>query len=257
MHPEFLDSPFTVKQAQAEGISYGRLRHREVLRISRGIRTLAHDDDIPVALLTRPFTVVTGYSAASHATAFAIWELPGHLPGADTDTIHIARQYPHASPRRSGVQGHRTMLRDEELVVVADHLIRMPREAFEGRTEPYASLEELHAVLFRHSGTPGIVKARAGLPEPLLNHPTLLSDGVVRSPDQSYPDYKVASEYDGGTHNDPDQVERDVRRNEDYTGAGWTEVRIMKRHMADDAREAVGKIRNAIWDRGWRPTPGS
>lgn len=304
VHPEFLDSPFTVGQAQAAGITPGQLRHRDILRLSRSIRTLAHDDDLPLALLTRPFTALTGYSAASHATAFAIWQFPGFLPGASSTTLHIARQFPHTPARRSGIQGHRTMFRDdevvfldglwittrartwldcarkmsiEELVVVADHLIRIPRETFEGRTEPYATRAQLQALLARHKGTPGIPKARAaldlarvgsdsaqetklrlacayaGLPEPLLNMPTLLAGGVQRTPDQSYPEYKVATEYDGNTHNDPRQVERDVDRADDYARAGWLEVRIMKRHMAHGAKEAVQKIRAALWDRGWHP----
>ena len=300
------DAPFTVGQAQDAGTSYGRLRHRDVVTLSRGIKAVKNDADIPLALLTRPYTLVTGYSAASHATAFTIWGLPGFLPGTDRPVIHISRQHPHTSLRRQGVQGHRTMfLEDEvemvdglwittrartwldcarrmgvdELVVAADHLIRIPREAFEGRSVPFATVQDLAALLKRHPGTPGIVKARealglarvgadsaqetklrlacgrSGLPEPLLNVPTLLADGTVRTPDQSYPEYKVATEYDGGTHNDPQQVERDVRRAEDYERAGWLEVRIMNRHMVNDAKEAVRKVRDALYRQGWRPSP--
>lgn len=303
---DFLNFPFTVAQAREAGTGYGRLRHRDVVALSRGIKVLKNDVDVPLALLSRPYTLVTGYSAASHATAFTIWEFPGFLPGSNSPVIHISRQYPHTSPRRIGVQGHRSMFRDEEvelldglwittrartwldcarrmdvdeIVVVTDHLIRIPRDGLEGRSRPHASLNELAGLLERHPGTPGIVKARealslarvgsdssqetklrlacgrAGLPEPRLNVRTPLSGGVARIPDQSYPEYKVAAEYDGGTHNDPDQVERDVRRAEDYAEAGWTEVRIMKRHMANDAREAVRKIRNALLRNGWRPNP--
>ncbi|MGA7204611.1 MAG: DUF559 domain-containing protein [Specibacter sp.] len=304
--PEILHTaPFTVVEALGFGTSYGELCHRAVVTLSRGIKTLANDDDVPLALLTRPYTLVTGYSAASHATAFTIWGIPGFLPGADVKTVHISRQYPHVPSRRRGVTGHRTMFQDdevclfnglwittrvrtwldcsrkmsvEELVVAADHLVRMPRPEFEGRTDPYATMEELALILERHRGTPGIVKARealrlarmgsdsppetrlrlacgyAGLPEPWLNTTITLSDGVERTPDQSYPEYKVAVEYDGGTHSDPDQVEKDVRREEDFAGAGWRQVRIMKRHMDNDAKEAVRKIRTALWDRGWRPS---
>ncbi len=306
--PGIRNSPFTVAQAQELGLSYGQLRHRDILSLSRGIKALHGQDDaaLSLALLTRPYTLVTGYSAASHATAFALWELPGFLPGVTAGTIHIARQYPHSIPRRSGIRGHRTMFDDdevllvdglwitsrartwldcarkmsvEELVVTADHLLRIPRPEFDSRSEPYATLEELSELLSRHSGTPGIVKARAalelarvgsdspqetklrlacgsaGLPEPLLNERTLLANGVIRQPDQSYPDYKVAVEYDGNTHADPCQVEKDVIRAEDYAEAGWSEVRIMKHHMLNYAKGAVHKVREALWDRGWRPSP--
>ena len=301
----FQSAPFTVTEALEHGVSYGELCHRNVVSLSRGIKTFKNDADVPLALLTRPYTVVTGYSAASHATAFRIWEFPGFLPGANDKDFHISRQRPRTAPRRQGVKGHRTALWNdevvfldglwittrirtwldcakrmsvEELVVVADHLIRIPRPEFEGRTEPYATIEELQILLARHRGIRGIVKARealclarvgsdspqetrlrlacgyAGLPEPLLNVATPLADGAERSPDQSYPDYKIAVEYDGGTHNDSRQVERDVRRHEDYSRAGWTEVRIMNRHMVNEAKEAVGKIRNALYERGWRPS---
>lgn len=298
-------APFTVAEAVLAGASYGELCHRDVVTLSRGIKTLKNDGDVPLALLTRPYTLVTGYSAASHATAFNIWGFPGFLPGADGKSLHISRQYPHPSSRRRGVVGHRTMFRDEEvcffnglwittrsrtwldcarkmsvdeLVVVADHLIRVPRPEFEQRDEPYSTIDELTQLLERHRGTPGIVKAwealklarvgsdsppetklrlasgRAGLPEPQLNVTIPLSARTERTPDQSYPEYKVAVEYDGGTHADPRQVERDVSREEDYTRASWKEVRIMKRHMANDAKEAVTKIRNALYERGWRPS---
>ncbi|WP_256127830.1 endonuclease domain-containing protein [Arthrobacter sp. SDTb3-6] len=301
----FRAAPFTLEEARAAGSSYGELCHRDVVTLSRGIKTLKNDADLPLALLTRPYTVVTGYSAASHGTALAIWDIPGFLPGQDGKAIHISRQYPRVPARRRGVAGHRTMFRDDEvcildglwittrtrtwldcarkmavaeLVVAADHLVRIPRPVFEGRSEPYATLTELAVLLERHPGTPGIVKARealhlartgsdspqetrlrlacgqAGLPEPQLNVAVRLTDGVERTPDQSYRDYKVAVEYDGATHADPRQVERDVAREEDYARAGWKEVRIMRRHMANDAQEAVRKVRAALHERGWRPS---
>lgn len=300
----FRTAPFTVAEARAAGGSYGELCHRDVVTLSRGIKTLKDDADVPLALLTRPYTLVTGYSAASHATAFRIWDIPGLLPGAGGMALHISRQHPRTAPRRHGVIGHRTMFRDDEvcwlnglwittrsrtwldcackmavdeLVAAADHLIRIPRPGFEGRTEPYATVDGLFLLLDRHPRTRGIVKARqalrlarvgsdsapetrlrlasarAGLPEPQLNVAVPLAAGAERTPDQSYPDYKVAVEYDGGTHADPRQVEKDVGREEDYARAGWKEVRIMNRHMTNGALEAVNKVRAALVDRGWSP----
>ena len=296
--------PFTTRFALELGVGPGRLRHREIVSLSRGIKCL-DAGDLPLALLTRPYTQATGYSAASHATAFAIWMLPGFLPVADASLLHISRQAPHDEPRRKGVFGHTTKFRDnevicldglwittrartwldcarrmcvDELVVVADHLIRIPRPAFEGRSEPYASIAELAALLERHKGTPGIQKARAalalarvgsdsapetrlrlalgraGLPEPQINVPVPLSRGMFRTPDASFPEYRVAVEYDGGTHGDSEQQVRDIRRQEDYGDAGWIEVRIDKTHLQDGAGHAVRKIRDALYSRGWRPT---
>ncbi|WP_026554025.1 endonuclease domain-containing protein [Arthrobacter sp. 35W] len=307
---ELASAPFTIADALAGGIPYDRLRHRQILRLSRGIATLPRRDDddgaLPLALLARPYSRVTGYSAVSHATAFRIWQLPGHLPGMDEDTIHVARQSPHGIPRRRGVTGHRLQFFDDEvecldglwittrsrtwldcsrrmtvdeLTVAADHLLRIPRPEFEGRSEPYARPEDLADILDRHWGTPGIRKARlaleqarigsdsapetllrlavvrAGLPEPELNVPVPLLPGVVRLPDQSFARFKVAVEYEGSHHADPAQVERDIDREEDFAAAGWIQVRISKRHMKDDARAAVRKVRAALLQHDWTP-PG-
>lgn len=306
--PALAAGPFTLSEARESRVSYGQLRHRQVLHLSRGISRMDDDGELALALLARPYSRITGFSAASHATAFAIWGIPGILPGASADTIHIARQYPHATPRRTGVSGHRTHLLDgevecldglwittrsrtwldcarkmgvDELTVAADHLVRIPREDFEGRTEPYATIDSLEALLARHRGTPGIRKARLALgqarvgsdsapetrlrlalarstlPEPELNVPVALSGGAVREPDFSFKEYLVAAEYDGGTHADPAQVDRDIAREEDFAGAGWLQVRVSKRHMLNEARPAVAKIRDALCARGWRPEAAS
>jgi hypothetical protein len=276
-----------------------------MLRVpSRGVRIPS--DAVPLERLgvVRPYTIVTPFSAASHATAFTLWDFPGFLPGQDDGRIHISRPDAMAIPRRRGVVGHvgqffpdevvsldgvlitsraRTWLDCSrkmgigELTVVADHLVRIPRPEFEGRTEPHATLEELADMLDRHKGTPGIRKARlaleqarvgadsapetrlrlalenAGLPEPELNMPTELHAGVVRQPDLSYPEHKVAVEYEGEGHSDAAQIVRDIAREEDFARAGWTLVRISKRHMENGARSAVAKVRAALLSRGWVP----
>ncbi|WP_427015315.1 hypothetical protein ACQCSX_10715 [Pseudarthrobacter sp. P1] len=303
--PHLASAPFTVAEARVAGVSPGKLRHSEIVHLCRGIAKAADDGDTELALLVRPYSVVTGYSAASHATAFAIWDFPGFLPGARGKTIHIARQFPHGIPRRTGVTGHRTHLGDDEveclaglwittrirtwldcarrmsvdeLTVVADHLLRIPRPEFEARSAPYATVEELVALLGRHRGTPGIRKARlaleharvgsdsapetrlrlaivrAGRPEPVLNTAVDLASGARRTPDQSFARYRVAVEYEGAGHSDPEQVARDIAREEDYAGAGWIQVRIAKRHMEHEARAAVAKVRRALGSRGWKPS---
>jgi hypothetical protein len=247
---------------------------------------------------------VTPFSAASHATAFTLWGFPGFLPGKDDGFIHISRPDTRAIARRRGVAGHvgqffadeivdlngalitsraRTWLdcsrkmSIEELTVVADHLLRIPRPDFEGRAEPHATCEDLADMIDRHKGTPGIRKARlaldlarvgsdsapetrlrlalgdAGLPEPQLNVPTELGAGVVRQPDLGYPEQKVAVEYDGEGHSDAAQIVRDIAREEDFGRAGWLLVRISKRHMENDGRAAVAKVRAALLGRGWLP----
>jgi hypothetical protein len=303
--PEPLSSSgFTFQEAVDAGVTRRRLRHRSLAAPSRGIRQPGQETDIELLPAVRPFTLVTEFSAASHATAFTLWSLPGFLPGADEPGIHISRPDTMAIPRRAGVLGHRGQFFDDEIVsldgllvtsrtrtwldcarkmsideltVVADHLLRIPRGDFEGRREPYATPEELADMLDRHKGTPGIRKARlaleqarigadsapetrlrlaleyAGLPEPELNVPTVLFAGVVRQPDLAYPEYRVAVEYDGDVHSEAGQIIRDIAREEDFSRAGWTLVRISRRHMLSGALSAVAKVRTALVGRGWTP----
>lgn len=297
-------APFTFREALDAGASHRRLRHPGLPAPSRGIRIAAPFAEPDLAALVRPFTRITEFSAASHASAFRLWSMPGFLPGADGASIHISRPDTLAIPRRTGVVGHvgqffpdeitsldgltltsrtRTWLdvsrrmSVDELTVVADHLIRRPRPELEGRSGAYASIAELAEMLDRHKGTPGIRKARlaleqaragadsapetrlrlalgrAGLPEPLLNPPTGLRAGVVRQPDLAYPEYRVAVEYEGEGHSEAEQIVRDIAREEDFSLAGWTLVRLSRRHMANDARSAVAKVRAALRDGGWTP----
>ena len=167
----------------------------------------------------------------------------------------------------------------DELVVIADQLIRYPRKQFEGRSEPYCTKQDLQRVIDRHPRKRGVRKARealdlarigadsppetrlrlallyAGLPEPEVNVPIVDEDGVERSqPDLSYPEYRISIEYDGDVHNAPDQVYRDISRAEQIRALGWTEVRISNRHMALDAKAAVAKVRTELVAKGWTPT---
>lgn len=296
-------APFTVREAAEAGVSRRRLKHQSLNIPSRGIR-LPSGQAVEVKLQARPLTLITRFSAASHATAFLIWDFPGFLPGSHDPRIHISRPDSMAIPRRRGVIGHvgqlfadeitrvdgvlvttrsRTWLdcarkmSIDELTVVADHLLRHPRPAFEGRAEPYASPGELAEMLDRHKGTPGIRKARialqqarigadsapetrlrlalgrAGVPEAELNVRTVLRSGVVRQPDLAYPKHRVAVEYEGAVHSEAAQVIRDITREEDYSNAGWILVRISKRHMENDASAAVDKVRATLVSRGWEP----
>ncbi|TVU62425.1 DUF559 domain-containing protein [Paenarthrobacter nitroguajacolicus] len=297
-------APFTWQEALDAGVSRQRWRHWGLDSPSRGIRSPTTGQATELAMTIRPYTVITPFSAASHATAFVLWEFPGFLPGSHESVIHISRPDTMAIPRRKGVVGHvgqffedeianhngllvtsraRTWLdcarkmSIDEITVVADHLLRAPRAEFEGRSDPYCTREDLETMLDRHKGTPGIRKARlaleqarigadsgpetrlrlalerAGLPQVEVNRPTELGSGVVRQPDLSCPELRVAVEYEGEGHSDAAQIVRDIEREEDFSRAGWTLVRISKRHMRNDARSAVSKVRNALIGQGWTP----
>ncbi|WP_251045106.1 endonuclease domain-containing protein [Arthrobacter sp. ISL-5] len=193
------------------------------------------------------------------------------------DEVTVLDGIPITTPERTWLD-LAEMLSVDELVVAGDSCVRVPRAELEGRDMPLCSLDDLQRMIDRHKGKRGIRKAkeaiklirvgsdspqesllrlamkRAGLPEPELNVPIIDDDGTRHhQPDLSYRKYRIGIEYEGEHHGDEGQIVRDIARSERYESLGWTEVRISKRHMVNDAKAAVAKVRTALVRAGWRP----
>jgi len=169
------------------------------------------------------------------------------------------------------------LLSVDEIVAMGDACVRAPRLEFEGRNMPLCSTWDLQRTIDKHRGKRGLRKAkealelirvgsdspqetllrlaivRAGLPEPELNVPIIADDGSRHhEPDLSYRRYRIGIEYEGEHHGDESQIARDIDRSERYAALGWTEVRISKRHMVNDAKPAAAKVLVALAQAGWR-----
>lgn len=193
------------------------------------------------------------------------------------DEITTVDGIPVTTPERTWLD-MAEMLSVDELVAMGDSCVRVPRADLEGRDTPHCSIADLQRMIYRHKGKRGIRKARealkfirvgsdspqetllrlaivrAGLPEPELNVPIVTDDGVHHhEPDLSYRRYRIGVEYEGDHHGGEDQIVRDIARSERYARLGWSEVRVSKRHMHNDARAAVAKVRAALVQAGWRP----
>lgn len=293
---------FTLEDGRKAGLSRGRLRNDTVMRTGRSIRS-PKDMQLDFPARLRPYTRINESSYASHASAAIIWDFPDSDGGYPEEPIHLTRPSGAARIRRSNIVCHRARVHPDEvrqldgifltsrartwldlaecsdldlLVVIADHLLRIPRQRFESRRKPYSTLGELTLLIERHPGKSGIRLARqalglarvgadsppetrlrlalvrAGLPEPLLNCPIVDETGKLwHSPDMSYPKYRLAIEYEGEPHTAPLQVRRDIRRAENVAAARWDEIRISGDHMLCGAREAVAKIRTGLIGKGW------
>lgn len=140
----------------------------------------------------------------------------------------------------------------DALVAIADHLIRLPRPQFEdGRTEPYATLDELRELLDRYRTMTGVgiasraldlarvgsdsvpeTRARLGfyaahLPEPALNTPLYTPRGVLVSiPDYSWTEHRVVGEYDGSHHRELATFTADRDKDAMYRSLGITALRL-------------------------------
>ena len=259
--PASLSAPFTVQEAAEAGVSRRRLKHGSLHIPSRGIRMPAEQPGT-LRLHARPLTLVTQFSAASHATAFLIWDFPGFLPDSHAPGIHISRPDTMAIARRRGVIGHVGQFFDDEitwvdgvlvttrnrtwldcarkmsideLTVVADHLLRHPRPAIENRTEPYASPGQLAEMLDRHKGTPGIRKARVALEQARIGADsapeTRLRLALSRS-GLPEPDLNVATVLRPGVARQPDLAYPKYRIAVEYEGAVHSDAAQVIRDIA-------------------------
>ncbi|MEV7134444.1 hypothetical protein AB0N24_16300 [Arthrobacter sp. NPDC093128] len=221
--PEELQGrPFTVVDAARAGVSHKRLRHRSLHRLGKGIRSASSTADLPLSIRVRPFIEVNERCAASHLTAAELLVLPRRQQKGSPDMFHVIRPEGEAHLNRPHVIVHRMKLFSDEVTTVNGIPMPTAERTWLDMAE-MLSLDELVAMGARH-----------------------------HEPDLSYRRYKVGIEYEGEHHGDEGQVVRDIARSERYEALGWTEVRISKRHMFNDAKPAVAKIRTAFVQAGWR-----
>ena len=220
---DFQDRPFTEADASRARVSHKRLRHRSLLRMGKGIRSGSSTAALPLNIRVRPFIEVNERCAASHLTAAELLVLPRRQQKGTPDMFHVIRPEGSAHLNRPHVIVHRMklftdevttvdgipvttpertwldmaeLLSVDELVVMGDSCVRMPRAEFEDRDMPLCSLADLQRMIDRHKGKRGLRKAkeaikfirvgadspqetllrlamvRAGLPEPELNVPS-------------------------------------------------------------------------------------
>lgn len=159
----------------------------------------------------------------------------------------------------------------DETVIVADQLME--------RQHPIATPAELARAVRAYTGRHGVKKlrvafslarsrtdspketelrlaiVRAGLPEPLINHPVHNRFGVqVRLGDLVYEKFRVLVEYDGWRHrDDTNQFERDIDVRQEAMDDGWRVVRFHKGMLGANSHTAVNLVRSALRAQGWRP----
>ncbi|MDG4804355.1 hypothetical protein [Micromonospora sp. WMMD980] len=93
----------------------------------------------------------------------------------------------------------------------------------------------------------------AGLPRPVAQHPIRVSTGLLLHPDLAWPDFRVAVEYDGQWHADPDRMHLDRRGLNQLVEAGWLVLHVTGRRLRQEFPALVREIRAALVARGWRP----
>lgn len=293
--------PFTIHEAKAAGLQQPQLwRRKDIDPVSRGLYRPA-EWTFDLSSAARALSSVTPGAWISHVTAARLHGL--FLPPwlADSNELHLSKPRKLPSVRRKGIVGHTVAVFDGDveevdgtristrsrtwldlaavlplydLVCIGDQLIRKPRPAFEGRTDPYTTLEKLRAMIDRHRNRQGVVRARlaldlmrvgsdsaqesrlrlamldAGLPEPELQVRLRISDPLSPTADLGFRARRLAIQYDGGHHLEEEQVLSDMRRDKAFRSAGWTVLVFGKEDAGEDFVSAVRQIKRAL-RRAW------
>lgn len=180
---------FTTKTADAAGVSGGRTRAKDLIRVSRGILVPA---GVPLqgAAALAAYTEANPVSVVSHLSAARLWGIP--LPPRQQGDwrIHLANPLSNAAPRRVNVVGHRlafapgeiwkldgvrltgaartwldlaALLSWEELVAAGDFLVCSHGPEFPVPRQGLCSIDDLVRIAASHPGYRGLRNARAAL----------------------------------------------------------------------------------------------
>ncbi|MET0494187.1 MAG: DUF559 domain-containing protein [Actinoplanes sp.] len=93
----------------------------------------------------------------------------------------------------------------------------------------------------------------AGLPKPIAQCPVRVSPTLILHPDLAWEEWRVAVEYDGEWHADPDQLHRDRRRLNQLVTAGWTVLHVTGKRLHQDFPGIVREVKTALTSKGWHP----
>jgi very-short-patch-repair endonuclease len=155
------------------------------------------------------------------------------------------------------------LLARDDLVAVGDHIV------LDARRRALGSLEQLLRIAEDWRGRPGAARlawaaprvrlgvrsrpethlrlllVRSRLPEPVVAHSVPVAGGFVLHPDLSYPDQRLALEYEGDGHRSRAEWERDIERRELLAEVGWRTIQVTSMHMRDP-RALVARVRRHL-----------
>lgn len=278
----FVNAAFTTRDLLETGIGVAVLRRNGLVRVTRGVHTVEGSDERTE--LTGLLLILPPETALSCHTAARLWSLPSGPANEGPVHVRAATQI-----RRTGVIAHRTLrhegikhhglrvvppvptfldlashLGDAWLLAYADALVK----------RGYASATDVAVAAETADSRQGIIRARrvaalvrAGVDSPmesLLRHLLLTSGlaeptinvnvhdshgGWIARPDLSYPDRRMAIEYDGRHHfQDRRQWENDIARRHNLENEGWV-VRIATARDVFVQPDRFGADMLALWRR--------
>jgi hypothetical protein len=153
-----------------------------------------------------------------------------------------------------------------DLVAVGDALVTGARTRT-ARSEALASREELARAVGRWASRRGarrlawalprvrvgaesrpesltrLLLVEHGLPEPVPNDPTPMTNGRVLHPDLKWERWRIVFEYEGDGHRTSRTAwQRDIRRKRDFEAAGWTVIRVTSDDLFVDSAAFIARV---------------
>lgn len=162
--------------------------------------------------------VRTAYDLARRGTVteavVAVDALTARFGFAPAEVLDLAARYPRARGRR-------------RLAEVVGHAEPLSDSAMETRLRMLLVL--------------------AGLPRPKAQHCVTDHRGrIVAYADLAYPERRIAIEFDGAEHFEPQRTRRDIRRGTRLTGLGWAVFRYLADDVYRTPERTVGEVREAL-----------
>jgi hypothetical protein len=164
-----------------------------------------------------------------------------------------------------------SLLTVDELIAAGDSIVVAHGPDFPRPKAPLATIEDLRRIVAAHPGMRGMKTARLALSEirvgsdspqetkmrlllsrtklgePVLNHVIHNSWGQPAVwPDAAYAEHRLALQYDGAHHSDPQQCKLDSKRRALTQRLGWTEIRVFKHDLEGEKPFVVEKVRAVI-----------
>jgi len=100
-----------------------------------------------------------------------------------------------------------------------------------------------------------LVLIASGIPEPRINENCNDSRGYfIALADLSWPQYRVAVEYEDDHHRGKTQFRSDIHRFEKLADHGWAAIRVSADDLFDRTGETVTRVASRLAARGWRGT---
>ncbi|MFY0408635.1 hypothetical protein [Solicola sp. PLA-1-18] len=284
---ELRDRPFTLAEARAAGLSSRVLNGRRFVPLLRGVHAPADLEPTRDVMTDAGFLALPAEAIASHGTAGHLLGLP--VPTTTRPSFWVPQS--RNGLELAGVDLHRykerppSMIVDGrpvttvgktfvdlavllclwDLVAVGDAAVRRrlielaalrlrcrePRRRWIRRARWAASLVR-EGVDSRAETLLRLLLVFADLPEPVVGRPAFDAAGNwLATPDLSYPELKIAIEYDGRHHaDDRRQWARDVLRVEGMAADGWIVIVVVADHLFRHPDAVVDRVHHALITRG-------